>query len=93
MDRIIKSPIEEYFLEGMYEELEAMFTVKRRTDMTAVIVAKSPFALLLIVNYIANRWRQDGISFNKLHIDGRHLTLKVQTLHDQNLNNMQVAWL
>ena len=31
--------------------------------------------------------------FNKLHIVGRNLTLKVQTLHDQNLNNMQVEWL
>ena len=55
-------------------------------------VAKTPFALGLVVGFVMNRWTRCGISFNRMQIDTQNLTVKLRVLRNQELNDMQVEW-
>ena len=76
----------------MRRELPTLFTVQAETDQSAVIVAKTPFALGLVVGFVMSRWTRCGISFNKLEIDTKQMTIKLQVLRNKDLNDMQVLW-
>ena len=76
----------------MRRELPTLFTVQAETDQSAVIVAKTPFALGLVVGFVMSRWTRCGISFNRMQIDTQNLTVKLRVLRKQELNDMQVEW-
>ena len=76
----------------MRRELPTLFTVQAETDQSAVIVAKTSFALGLVVGFVMNRWTRCGISFNRMQIDTQNLTVKLRVLRNQELNDMQVLW-
>ena len=76
----------------MYRELPSLFKVKAETDQSAIIKCRSPFALGLVIGFVMNRWTRYGISFNKLEIDTKQMTIKLQVLRNKDLNDMQVLW-
>ena len=84
--------IQDSHLAGMRRELPTLFTVEAETDQSAIIRAKTPFALGLVVGFIMSRWTRYGISFNKMVIDTKQLTVKLQVLRNKDLNDMKVEW-
>ena len=76
----------------MYRELPSLFKVKAETDQSAIIKCRSPFARGLVIGFVMNRWTRYGISFNRLEIDTKQMTIKLQVLRNHNLNAMQVLW-
>ena len=84
--------IQDSHLAEMRRELPTLFTVQAETDQSAVIVAKTPFALGLVVGFVMSRWTRYGISFNRMQIDTQNLTVKLQVLRNKDLNDMQVEW-
>ena len=84
--------IRDTHLSDMYRELPTLFTVKAETDQSAIIKCRTPFALGLVVGFVMNRWTRYGISFNKLEIDTKQMTIKLQVLRNKDLNDMQVLW-
>ena len=86
------STIRDTHLTMMREELPALFTIEAESDQSAILVCKTPFALGLIVGFVMNRWVKIGISFNRMQIDTRRLTVKLQVLRNKDLNNLQVEW-
>ena len=84
--------IQDSHLAEMRRELPTLFTVQAETDQSAVIVAKTSFALGLVVGFVMNRWTRCGISFNRMQIDTQNLTVKLRVLRKQELNDMQVEW-
>ena len=84
--------IRDSHLEEMHQELPSLYTVKAETDQSAIIKCRTPFALGLVVGFIMNRWTRYGISFNRLEIDTKQMTIKLQVLRNKDLNDMQVLW-
>ncbi len=84
--------IRDTHLSEMYRELPSLFKVKAETDQSAIIKCRSPFALGLVIGFVMNRWTRYGISFNRLEIDTKQMTIKLQVLRNHNLNAMQVLW-
>ena len=84
--------IRDTHLSDMYRELPSLFEVKAETDQSAIIRCGSPFALGLVIGFVMNRWTRYGISFNRLEIDTKQMTIKLQVLRNHNLNAMQVLW-
>ena len=84
--------IRDTHLSDMYRELPTLFTVEAETDQSAIIKCRTPFALGLVIVFVMNRWTRYGISFNKLEIDTKQMTIKLQVLRNHNLNAMQVLW-
>ena len=84
--------IQDSHLAEMRRELPTLFTVQAETDQSAVIVAKTSFALGLVVGFVMNRWTRCGISFNRMQIDTKQMTIKLQVLRNKDLNDMQVEW-
>ena len=86
------STIRETHIEQMQRELIHLFKLEAETDQTAVIVAKTPFALGLVIGFVMSRWTRCGISFNRMMIDTRRLTVKLQVLRNKALNDLRVEW-
>ena len=86
------STIRDSHLSEMQRELPTLFTVEAETDQSAVIRVNTPFALGLVVGFVVNRWNKVGISFNRMQVDTRRLTVKLLVLRNKALNNMQVEW-
>ena len=84
--------IRDTHLSEMYRELPSLFEVKAETDQSAIIQCRTPFALGLVIGFVMNRWTRYGISFNRLEIDTKQMTIKLQVLRNHNLNAMQVLW-
>ena len=84
--------IQDSHLAGMRRELPTLFTVEAETDQSAVIRVNTPFALGLVVGFIMNQWTRYRVSFNRLVIDTRQLTVKLQVLRNKDLNDLQVEW-
>ena len=84
--------IRDTHLSEMYRELPSLFKVKAETDQSAIIQCGSPFTLGLVIGFVMNRWTRYGISFNRLEIDTKQMTIKLQVLRNHNLNAMQVLW-
>ena len=84
--------IRDTHLSDMYRELPTLFKVEAETDQSAIIKCRTPFALGLVIGFVMNRWTRYGISFNRLEIDTKQMTIKLQVLRNHNLNAMQVLW-
>jgi len=77
----------------MRRELPTLFTVQAETDQSGVIVAKTPFALGLVVGFVMSRWTRCGVSFNKMKVETKNLVVHLQVLKDPALNQMKVEWI
>ena len=84
--------IRESHLDEMRSQLPALYRIEAETDQSAIIRAKTPFTLGLVVGFVMNKWTQYGVSFNRMQIDTKRLTVKLQVLRSKHLNNMQVEW-
>ena len=86
------STIRESHIALMQKELLHLFKIEAESNQSAVIKTSTPFALGLVVGFVMSRWTRDGISFNRMQIDTHRLTVKLQVLRNQALNNLQVEW-
>lgn len=92
MNRHVRSPIDIQQLEHLQSELGSVYTLMRKTELTAVLKANSPFALGMLIGSVMSRFRSEGVSFNYIVIDVKKLTLKIGVLSNPGMNLMQVEW-
>ena len=53
---------------------------------------RSPFTLGMLIGFVMNQWVKHGYSFNKLEINPKELTVKLQVLKCAESNKLMVVW-
>ena len=79
-------------LDHLQSELGSVYTLMRKTELTAVLKANSPFALGMLIGSVMSRFQREGFSFNSMVIDVKNLILKIGVLSNSTMNLMQVKW-
>ena len=87
------TPIESQFLNGLRDELSNLFTVKHKTKYQVTMLVRSPFTLGLLVGSIMNRFVHDGISWHKMVVNTKELSVQLGVSDQQQTNLLQMEWL
>ena len=86
-------PIERQFLNGLRDELQGLFTVRHMSSYQATLLANTPFALVLLIAGIVNRFVHVGVSWHKMVVNIKELSVQLSVSDQQQTNFMQVEWL
>ena len=87
------TPIESQFLNDLRDELSNLFTVKHKTKYQVTMLVRSPFTLGLLVGSIMNRFVRDGISWHKMVVNIKELSVQLSVSDQQQTNLLQMEWL
>ncbi len=82
------------FLDPLQDELGGTFVLRNKpVKNTAVVQTRSSFTLGLVIGFIMQRFVKLGISFHRLTIDTKQLTVRIKAHEDSAANSMDVEWL
>ena len=72
------TPIFEQLLSHLREELGGMYAIKSAKKYSAILVARTPFTLGMVLANIYSNFTQKGVGWDRLDVDVKRLTISVK---------------